>query len=51
MHHRRSRAKETLSHRTKDKARMDNQYKLQAKKGNGKMKKDVGKWCEFHKIP
>jgi hypothetical protein len=21
------------------------------KKGNGKMKNDTGKWCDFHKIP
>ena len=28
----------------------DNQSPLQAKKGNGKTK-EIGKWCEFHKIP
>jgi hypothetical protein len=29
----------------------DNQSKLQAKKDNGNMKKDTGKWCNFHKSP
>jgi hypothetical protein len=30
----------------------DNQSKPhEEKKGNMKMKKDTGKWCEFHKIP
>ena len=29
----------------------DNQFKLQQKKGNEKMKKDTGKWCEYHKNP
>jgi hypothetical protein len=29
----------------------DNQSKPQQKKGNEKMKKDTGKWCEYHKIP
>jgi hypothetical protein len=29
----------------------DNQSKPQEKKGNRKMKKDTGKWCDFHKIP
>jgi hypothetical protein len=24
---------------------------MQHKKGNEKMKKDTGKWCEYHKIP
>ena len=30
---------------------LDNPSKLQTKKGNGNMKKDTGKWCDFHKIP
>ena len=29
----------------------DNQTKPQQNKGNEKMKKDTGKWCEYHKIP
>jgi hypothetical protein len=29
----------------------DNNSKPQHKKGNEKMKKDMGKWCEYHKIP
>jgi hypothetical protein len=24
---------------------------MQAKKGNGKSKKETGNWCEFHNIP
>jgi hypothetical protein len=24
---------------------------MQKNKGNGKFKKDTGKWCEFHKVP
>jgi hypothetical protein len=27
------------------------QSKTQDKKGKGKMKNDIGKWCDFHKIP
>jgi hypothetical protein len=29
----------------------DNQSKLQEKKDNGKMKKYIEKWCDFHKSP
>jgi hypothetical protein len=29
----------------------DNQSRPPTKKGNRKLKKDIGKWCEFHKIP
>ena len=29
----------------------DNQSKTQAKKDTGKTKKDIGKWCDFHKSP
>jgi hypothetical protein len=29
----------------------ENQSKPQEKKGHEKMKKDTGKWCDFHKIP
>lgn len=35
---------------SKDNQPQENLSKPQAKKGNGKMKKDIGKWCEFHKI-
>jgi hypothetical protein len=29
----------------------ESQSQMQEKKGNKKSKKDIGKWCEFHKIP
>ena len=29
----------------------ENQSKTQEKKGHGKTKKDIGKWCDFHKSP
>ena len=29
----------------------DNQSPQQAKKGDGKTKKDTGEWCKFHKNP
>ena len=29
----------------------ENQSKPQEKKGHGKTKKDIEKWCDFHKIP
>jgi hypothetical protein len=35
----------------KDGQPQENQSNLEENKGNGKMKKDTGKWCEFHKIP
>jgi hypothetical protein len=44
-----SMVKMTLTHITIQP--QDNQSKPQEKKGNGKMKKDTGKWCDFHKIP
>jgi hypothetical protein len=41
------------NHRTKDKAKawvaQDNPPKPQAKNNTAKPKKDMGKWCEFHK--
>jgi hypothetical protein len=35
----------------KDVHSQHNQSKPQHKKGNEKMKKETGKWCEYHKIP
>ena len=36
---------------SKDHQPPKNSFKSQTKKGNGKMKKDTGKWCNFHKSP
>ena len=36
---------------SKDNHPSDNPSKPQMKKGNGKAKKDIGKWCEHHKSP
>jgi hypothetical protein len=35
----------------KDGHHQDNQSKPKTKKDNGKTKKHIGKWCEFHKSP
>jgi hypothetical protein len=44
-----SMVKASLTHRITN--LKDNQSKPQEKKRNEKMKKDTGKWCDFHKIP
>jgi hypothetical protein len=53
--HSQSREKVAPTHTARDREKMatlqDNQSKMQHKKGNEKMKKDTGKWCEYHKIP
>jgi hypothetical protein len=36
---------------SKDSQPQDDQSKTQTNKGNRKSKKDIGNWCEFHKIP
>ena len=36
---------------SKDNQPSENSFKSQTNKGSGKMKKDTGKWCDFHKIP
>ena len=36
---------------SKDNHPLDNPSKMQMNKGNGKAKKDIGKWCKLHKIP
>jgi hypothetical protein len=34
-----------------NKQSLENQSKTQEKKGHRKTKKDIEKWCDFHKIP
>jgi hypothetical protein len=36
---------------SKDNQPSNNLSTSQTKNGNRKMKKDIGKWCDFHKIP
>jgi hypothetical protein len=45
------REKAAPTQKTRDNHSQDNQSKPQHKKGNEKLKKDMGKWCEYHKIP
>jgi hypothetical protein len=53
--HSRSREKVAPTHKTRDRENMvtlrTTSPSLQPKKGNEKSKKDMGKWCEYHKIP
>jgi hypothetical protein len=53
--HSRIKAKESPTHKKRDKANMVTLKRTiprqKPKKGDEKLKKDTGKWCEYHKIP
>ena len=36
---------------SKDNHPLENSFRSQTKKGNGKTKKDIGNWCDFHESP